>query len=167
MLSFIYHDKFIYHYPNTKKQLSEDLEKKFPQDWSLSIRFRVLDNLEAHDTFAIKYRGSSYNEITASVKPNGNGLDIEMEIGGDPTTPVVVLLAAVLLIRIFGSNGLNSNGFALVTILFLSPIILLMTGMEYYHKKRLKKYFEEYLGLPVNNNIVKKSYKWLIKRAKY
>jgi hypothetical protein len=158
MLSIFYCDKFIYHYPNTKEQLSEDLKNKFPQD--RFDKFRVNDNLDVNDTFILKFNGRLSAEISASVKPYAKGLEMEMEIDANPIMPIIIVLGITIFVRLFGSNESNS-GFALVIPIFLSPILLIQAVVEFTYKKRLKKYFEENLGLPTNDEIVERRFKIL------
>jgi uncharacterized membrane protein len=154
MLSIFYCDKFIYHYPNSKEQLSEDLKNYFPQGWF--GKFKIIDCLATENRFSVKFNGRTNATINAFVQSKSDGLKLEVNLNANSLLFLIVYIIFFTVICL-----LDAFPNSLVAVFFFISFFCLFTIAEYFTKKSLKKHFEEHLGLPCNNEIVEKSFNWL------
>jgi hypothetical protein len=148
MFSIFFHEKYIYQYPFSKDQLKEDLNNYFVK--SRKYNFNVKNDLDKENTFTISYLRRSTAEIKAKVTPSENGLCIHMEIG---ISPLFYLILTLIILLLFSPDRFDM--FIIITL-----VTLLFLVIEYYVVRDLKREFEERLGLPYNDDVIGKKFRW-------
>jgi hypothetical protein len=149
MFSALYCDTYVYQYPFSKEQLSIALKEKFPQGFFDD--FYASDSIIYDNKFTIKFSGRSISKIRAHILPTENSVSI--------TVTYKAYTGIYLLFSLSFLAYIASIGESIVFIIF---IIVFGIGyaIEYNHKNNLKIHFEERLGLPTNDDMIERTFKW-------